>query len=175
MLKRVTNSEDEQIVSREKTVAERGGKLVFVLIILLVVAVVGFAWSFNNYRQYKKQVARLSTPEGQQQLVKKEMDALLVKVGAHIILPTDEQPTVATIVDPEALAKDQPFYKDSHAGDRVLIYVKAQKAIIYDEKNDILINVGPVFIDKNQAVSVQPNVETAELGDVGKMVSTTGN
>ena len=72
---------------------------------------------------------------------------------------------MATVVDAAALAKDQPFYKDAHNGDKVLIYVKAQKAIIFDEKNDRLVNVGPVYIDK-QANATESKTEQAKPSPV---------
>jgi len=104
-----------------------------------------------NYKKYEQKVARLSTPEGQQEVVKQETAALVAKVKRLIVLPEDEEPTVASILDAEGLAKDQPFYKDSHNGDKVIIYVKAQKAIIYDPNRDLLVNVGPVFIENRGA------------------------
>lgn len=124
--------------------------LVKFLVLLLIIVIGGFFWSFNNYLNYKKQVARLSTAEGQQELVKKETAGLVEKVGRHIVLPVGEEPTVATVMDAVGLAKDQPFYKDAQNGDKVLIYVQAQKAIIYSETKDILVNVGPVYIDQKQ-------------------------
>ncbi len=154
MFKRnVSNQESSQVdVGSDK----KNGKILFLLVILLLVAMVGFVWSFSSYRNYKKQVSFLSTPEGQQDLAKKEMDVLLAKVGRHIILPNDEQPTVASIVDPETLVKDQPFYKGAQKGDKILIFVKAQKAIVYNEANDIIVNVGPVYLENKEQTAVAP-------------------
>ena len=143
-IRSVKNEEGEKIdeVSEKK----RGGKgIIFVLLILLIAAVVGFVWSYSNYRSIKKQVSVLSTPEGQQQVAQQEIDAIVAKVGRLIVLP-NETPILATIQNAEELAKTQPFYVGSTNGDRVLIYQQAAKAIIYNEAKDILVNVGPVFI-----------------------------
>lgn len=159
MLNHTISSEKKQIIGEETIVVKRSGKLVFFLLIVLLLAIVAFGWSFNNYRKYKNQVIYLSTSAGQQELVKKEMDVLLEKIGRHIMLPVDEQPTVATILDPEILIKDQPFYKGSQKGDKILIYVKAQKAIVYNETRDIIVNVGPVYLENK----TQPVIESEPI------------
>lgn len=117
------------------------------LLLLLFAVVLAFAaWAFGNYQQAQRQLNQLSTPEGQQALAKAEVARLAAKVGLLIVLPVDEEPVVATILDVEKLAKEQPFYRDAKNGDKVLIYMKAQRALIYDETRNILINVGPVSI-----------------------------
>jgi len=118
-----------------------------VIAVILILVLAGFVWSFLQYRAYKTKATRLSTPEGQQELATAEIQKLVEKVGRHIVLPKDEEPTVATVMDAAGLAKTQPFYKEAKNGEKVLLYVKAQKAIIYDEELDRLINVGPIMIE----------------------------
>ena len=108
-----------------------------VLFVLLVAALVGFAWSFWRYWTIKQEVRFLSTPQGQQELSKKEIDKVVLAVGKLIVLPTDQQPTVATIQDVAALSKEQPFFIGAEDGDKLLIY--SDKAIIYSVKNGKLI------------------------------------
>lgn len=149
--------------SSTSAVAESRGGMSFnpaslVLLVLFIISTAGFIWSYTNYRTYKNKFSNVGTPAGQEEIAKEQIAVLVAKVGKHIVLPKDEEPTVATVVDAGALAKDQPFYKEAHNGDKVLIYVKAQKAIIYDEKNDRLVNVGPVYIDK-QANAVPEEVQ----------------
>lgn len=117
------------------------------LLLLCAVALVFASWSFGHYQSAQKKLNLLATPEGQQALAKEEVARLAAKVGKLIMVPTDEEPVVATILDVEKLAVDQPFYRDAKNGDKVLIYMKAQRAIIYDETQNILINVGPVNIE----------------------------
>ncbi len=120
-------------------------KLIFIL------ALVGFgAWSFYNYQQSQKEVVRLSTLEGQQELQEREVESLLEKVKVHMVLPEDEEPTVATISDVDALVEQQPFFGGAQNGDKVLVYVKARKAIIYSPSRDVIINVGAVIVDNTQ-------------------------
>lgn len=84
-----------------------------------------------------------------------EVDALVAQVGKLIALPTDEKPTVATVTDATKV-KDQPFFAKAENGDKVLIYQKAQKAILYRPSNNIIVEVGAVNIN-NQAVQASPS------------------
>lgn len=67
------------------------------------------------------------------------------KVAKLIDVPKDEVPTLATVTDKEKL-KDQAFFKDAQNDDMLLIFPQAKKAIIYREKENRLINVGPIAI-----------------------------
>lgn len=68
------------------------------------------------------------------------------KVGKLIALPADETPTIATVEDKTKLA-DQAFFSAAENGDKLLIYTKAQKAIVYRPSTNQIINVGPISID----------------------------
>lgn len=81
-------------------------------------------------------------------------------VGKLMVLPSDETPTLATVLDKEQL-KDQPFFADSQNGDKILIYTKAKKAIIYRLDGNKLINVGPIILDQTQSGSTSD--ETTSL------------
>jgi len=63
-----------------------------------------------------------------------------------IILLPDEVPTVATVQNPEKL-KDQPFFAQAKAGDKVLVYSIAKKVYLYDPVNNIIVNVAPLSIE----------------------------
>lgn len=117
---------------------------------IFVLALIGFGvWSFVSFQQSQKEVMRLSTIEGQQELQKNEIERLLTKVKTHMVLPEDEEPTVATISDVDVLIEQQPFFNGAQNGDKVLVYVGAQKAIIYSPERDVIINVGAVNVDNN--------------------------
>lgn len=112
-------------------------------IVILILGIVAF-YFYNQYQNIKK---------NPNQVAKAETEALVAEVGKLIDLPKDETPTVATVLDKEKL-KDQPFFANAQNGDKILIYTKAKKAIIYRPKENKLINVGPIAIDQKAQVQV---------------------
>jgi hypothetical protein len=108
--------------------------LVAVLIVTLLGATAFFAKGYYDLRQNPNKVAEDETKR------------LVEKVGKLYQLPGDETPVVAKVEDKEKL-KDQPFFKNAENGDQLLIYQGAKMAIIYREKDNKLINVGPVAMD----------------------------
>lgn len=88
----------------------------------------------NEVQQIKKDPTAQATEENK---------TLLQKVGALIVLPADEQPTVATVTDLEKL-KGQPFFAQAQLGDKVLIYTAAKKAILYRPTENKIIELAPL-------------------------------
>lgn len=123
-------------------------KALLPLLIAFVLLVAGGV-SFVFYTKYKE------VKDNPQIVAQQEVDYLTNKVSKLMKLPDDEQPTIATVQDKEKL-KEQPFFKDADNGDKLLIYTKAQKAIIYRDKTNTLINVGPIALD-----NVAPKTEEA--------------
>ncbi|MEK7646378.1 MAG: hypothetical protein AAB381_01650 [Patescibacteria group bacterium] len=76
--------------------------------------------------------------------VKQDASKLLAEIGAIVLLPTDEEPTIATITDPEKL-KDQVFFANAKPGYKVLIYAKARKVFLYDPVGKRLIDAAPLY------------------------------
>ncbi len=85
------------------------------------------------------------------QMEQAQVKELIANVGKLIILPTGEEPVIATINDAAALIKDQVFYKGAKNGDVVLVYQKASKAIVYSPDRNVIVNVGPIFLQDQQA------------------------
>jgi hypothetical protein len=65
-------------------------------------------------------------------------------VGRHYVLPTDEQPALATVTDPSKVTTK--FLQKAKQGDKILIYQKNSRVIIYRPSIDRIIDVGPVEI-----------------------------
>jgi hypothetical protein len=72
-----------------------------------------------------------------------EVRALVSDVGEHMLLPDDETPTLATVSDMHAL-EGQAFFRNAKEGDKVLMYLRSQRAIIYRPSIDKIIEVGPI-------------------------------
>lgn len=120
-------------------------QLLIVILLVLVLLVGGIA--FYYYNQYQASQSLLKNPNI---AVEKQTKQLVDEVGKLIVLPKDEQPTVATVTDASKL-KDQPFFKNARNGDKVLIYVNAKKAILYDPSKKVIVEVAPVNLSQQQA------------------------
>lgn len=130
------------MAENEKTIGLINKLKKFSLLILVgfVLAAGGSAYYF--YKQYS---VLKSDP---QVFAKKDAAALIEKVGQLIVLPEGEEPTVATVSDPEKL-KNQPFFANAKAGYKVLIYTNAKKAILYDPILNKIVEVAPLNIGNN--------------------------
>lgn len=120
------------------------------LVLMILVAGGSGAAAYYYYGQAKD--LKSVSPE---QAAQAEVAALLARISELILLPADEQPTVATVADPAKL-QDQPFFKNSHKGDKVLIYTNARKAFLYDPVAHKIIEVAPVSIGAETAGATTP-------------------
>ena len=83
--------------------------------------------------------------ENPQKAVQEETKRMIARVGELITLPDNEQPTIATVSDPEKL-KDQAFFAKDKIGDKVLIYANAGKSILYDPVADKVLEVASINV-----------------------------
>ena len=100
---------------------------------------------FTGYLFNKVSSQKILAPESPD-VEAKNLEAI---VGKLIVLPEGETPTVATVSDPNALT-NQAFFSSAKKGDRVLIYAKAKKAILYDPVLNKIINVAPLTTEGNK-------------------------
>ena len=68
--------------------------------------------------------------------------ALVNEVGQRAILPDAEKPSISTVVDTDKL--NQSFLLNAHNGDKVLLYFRAGKAIVYRPSTRQIVNIGPL-------------------------------
>ncbi|MFA6285523.1 MAG: hypothetical protein WC643_03285 [Parcubacteria group bacterium] len=85
----------------------------------------------------------------------KETKALTDYIGKFMELPVDEQPTLATVTDQEKL-KGQDFFVHAQNGDKLLVYTKARKAILYRPSIKKVIEVSNLVSGENNQVQPQP-------------------
>jgi len=64
---------------------------------------------------------------------------LISKVGGLITLPTNEEPTIATVADLSKL-QGQIFFANAQLGDKILMYTNANKIILYRPSTNKIIN-----------------------------------
>lgn len=108
----------------------------FVLLFLVVAAL-----AFFFYSQYSKTKELLN----QKDAAVKEAKSLVEEVAKLAVLPSKEQPTIATVQDKTKL-KNQTFFAQAENGDKVLIYTAAKKAILYRPSVKRIVEFGPINI-----------------------------
>lgn len=125
-----------------------------ITVILLILVVAGYFY----YQSHKNQSK--SIPASPKVIRQQEVSDLVAEVGKLMVLPTGEVPTVATITDITKL-KSQPFFIQAKNGDRVLIYSKAKKAILYDPDAHKVIDVAPINASTPSAAIATPGASLA--------------
>jgi flagellar basal body-associated protein FliL len=106
------------------------------LLVILLVALLAAGYFGYQWWSLKNNPSSASTQEAA---------AVIRAVGHLIVLPKDEEPTVATVSDPKLL-QQQAFFAQAKKGDKVLIYAKAKKVILYDPINKKIVDVAPLNI-----------------------------
>lgn len=110
--------------------------IVFVMTIVLVGALA------YGYVTTRNELTKLSNPNAAAEV---EAKKLATEVGRYLDLPQDETPTLATVSD-ASLLKEQAFFSRAKNGDRVLVYSKAQRAVLYRPSTNRVIEYAPVSL-----------------------------
>lgn len=142
-----------------------------VLVILFIVAVAAFIWSFINYQNAKTQ---LSSLQNGQVLTEKQVARITKSVAKHMILP-EGTPSIIVVRDVTQLA-NQAFFRNAQNEDVVLLY--PEQAIIYSQKRDIVVNVGPVInqgATQTQQAQTDISVEVRNGSTIAGRASTVGD
>jgi hypothetical protein len=103
--------------SKPKTFKKKFPVRIFIVGFLIVTGLILCSGAYYSYRQHEKNISVSSAS------IEKE-------IGSLADLPTDEQPTVATVTNKEKI-KDQAFFANAENGDKILIYNKAKKIFLY--------------------------------------------
>ncbi|MEX0649955.1 MAG: hypothetical protein WD200_03065 [Candidatus Andersenbacteria bacterium] len=147
-------------ISQPKTKRRGRGGLFFNLLLLICIAVVAYLFVQaeqkrrtveNDLQQLTSQLDELK--QSSQNSGAQVAEQVLSKIRAHMDVPTEPIPTVATIVDVDKLRETNSFYQQAKNGDHLII--TERRAILYDAQRDIIIDVIPVSIGNNQATGTQ--------------------
>jgi hypothetical protein len=118
--------------------------------VLFVGASASALYAFTMYQNTQKQLNTLKTAkDASSQETQKTIEA----VSRHMVLPKDENPTIATVTDSKKLST-QSFFSNASNGDKVLIYAKSRKAILYSPKQNKVVEVAPINIGASKKESV---------------------
>jgi hypothetical protein len=94
---------------------------------------------------------------------KETSQRIIDKVANLYMVPDGEDPTVALIQDKEKLG-NQEFFKKAQNGDYLLVYQKDKIALVYREKDNKLVNVGPVNLSDQDQQQGQTAGEQTQTG-----------
>jgi hypothetical protein len=153
-----SKSSSDSAVSAKKIVLG-----ILTTVILIAMAVGGYML-YQAYLGQKERADRLSNPA---EAAKEETKQLIEAVSKLTDLP-DEEPTIATVRDVNEL-EGQSFFQNAQNGDKVLIFTKAKKAILYRPSTNKVIEIAPVTLGNNQGTEVnsepsasQPQTQTKD-------------
>ena len=131
------------------------GKLIIITAAIVVVVSVGFgSYFFYQFQKVK------NSPTLQAQI---EVTDIVAKVAKLYLIPTGEEPSLATVSDPQAL-KSQSFFEGAQRGDSILIFTKAKKIVLYRSSINKIIAIAPISESQNNETSA-PEKTTETLND----------
>jgi len=141
------NTKNGRAARNEKS-DSRTSILKYMLSGLVVIAVVGalFAAGIISTGTTSTTIPDKGTSES----AAEETEATLEMLGKHILLPENEKPVVATIKDVSELKSNSAFYKNASNGDKLIVFSKTKKAIIFSTDKDIIINAGIVVSSEEE-------------------------
>lgn len=131
------------------TRSEKILKIIIVCCIVATLVIVAYLNKKDIAIQFSKLRENVFPSTKSDEKINDEVAALLAQVGKLMILPEGEIPAVATVSDIDALV-GQPFFKDAEVGDVVIIYSKAEKAILYNPREQKIVNVASLSIELKQ-------------------------
>lgn len=108
---------------------------------IIITIIILIALGIGGYSYYKFRKADSNNSSTNQ--TNPELKNLINKVSKLYLLPEGEIPTIATVTDPASL-KNKSFFNLAEKGDKVLIYSKAGRAILYRPTIDRIIEVSSI-------------------------------
>lgn len=162
-------TKQEDIVVEPHKNASKPFFLIIIVAIILIAAVVVLVQYFINGGK------KANTPNNSSQIEQtsqkqpiSDLKDLKKRVGQLIEINNDEEPTIATVNDPEILKQSQPdFYKNAEIGDRLLVW--SDKAVLYSTKKDKLLSVMLI----NNKATEQEIATTTDVINEEETIETT--
>lgn len=132
----------------------------FINLVMMIIVVI--ALCLSGYFYYKLHTIQKDIAVNDKN--KQEAKDLLGKVAKLYLIPTGEEPTIATVSDPTAL-KSQSFFTQSQKGDKVLIFSKAGRAVLYRPSIDKIIETAPISNPTNDQITTPPETTSDPIKD----------
>jgi len=153
----------------------RRGFFNLVLIVGIIAAIGLFAWA---EQQRRDAVSRLQQTEQELEQIRESTQRRGTEVAQEVLnvvrqymdIPTDPEPTVATIIDVDALREASEFYNKAKNGDHLII--TENRAILYDPDRKIILDVVPVNINQEEQQEIPEGDDTAADQTTGQTDQT---
>lgn len=130
----------------------------FAVLVLLSVT----AWSFWQYNVTKRQLDNLTNQPDQAEIAQQERQELLNKVSQLMVLPAGENPLIFDIQNAASLAQSQPFFANAVDGDKLLLYPRAGRSILYSPSRNIVVNVGNLSVQSPEQLNASESTQSAQ-------------
>ena len=115
---------------------------------LIVFTVAAFAVA--SYFTYLRIELQKSVQDVAQPVEMETDEEMLARINKVYALPKTEVPSIAVIDDISKVA-DQDFFKKALPGDKVIVYMVAEKAILYRPSTKQIIETGPIRVKSSEA------------------------
>lgn len=133
----VHDTAEPQSSHRKRSIKPKRKYLRPLVALVIVGLLVFFAY---EYAHTKNQLEKLSNPKTATESATQQ---LVDSVGRLVDLPGGETPTIATVNDAAKL-KNQAFFANAQDGDKVLIYSKSGRAVLYRPSTNKVIEYSSV-------------------------------
>ncbi len=124
-----------------------------------------------------KPVSALSTPEQRDNIRgslvpvdQAEVAELIEKVRSLALVPLDEAPTLATVVDATKIS-DQPFFRNALVGDKLFVYSGAHTAVIYRPSEGKIVNMAFLVDDSSRTTQTSGGSSLPQVQGASKQAS----
>ena len=150
MNKKNTKADSEDLLDVKEVRAGARSSMLFGVIALLAVVAAGFF-----FLQYQNE--RSNSPEATAERNQALSNDIVGQLGAVLLLDEEAEPTVATIDDANSLREaNADFYENAQDGDYLILY--PQRAIIFRDTEDRVVNIAPIISTGNNATPAEtPN------------------
>jgi len=118
-------------------------RFVFLVVFVGLIALGGY--TYYEHQEYSELKSRVENLNLDLYMSDEQIDELVTKVARHIVLPVDVKPTVK-IIDDVSLVAGEPFFANASNGD--ILFVYTERAILYSEDKDVIVNVAPVYVEQ---------------------------
>lgn len=123
--------------------------IIAIFVVLFASTLISGAVAYSFYKQSQVNYDSSASNALNQTSSADQYAELISKVREVVLVPADEQPTIAAIANIEQVKTENPsFYAEAQNGDIVLIF--STKAIIYRETPGLIVNIAPVVRESTE-------------------------